>query len=137
MVIFLEEIAWDESLRVGDEMIDDQHRMLISRLNDLSKALDQHQEGALVLKTLDFLSKYTHFHFSEEEKKMTENGYPHYEEHHRLHQEFIDKLGTLEQDFEEDGITRALGESVNTFLWNWLVDHIKQVDTRFGRFLND
>ncbi len=133
----MEKIAWDEGLKVGDEMIDEQHRMLISRLNDLSKALDQHQEGALVLKTLDFLSKYTNFHFSEEEKKMTETKYPHYEEHHRLHQEFIDKLKVLEQDFEEDGITRALGESVNTFLWNWLVDHIKQVDTRFGRFLKE
>jgi hemerythrin len=133
----LEKIEWDESLRVGDDMIDEQHRMLISRLNDLSKALDQHQEGALVLKTLDFLSKYTQFHFSEEEKKMRESGYPHYEKHHSLHQEFIDKLRVLEQDFEEDGITRALGESVNTFLWNWLVDHIKQVDTGFGGFLNE
>ncbi|MGA1873311.1 MAG: hemerythrin, partial [Thermoplasmatota archaeon] len=61
----MERIEWDQSLSVGVELIDEQHRMLISRLDDLSSALQQHQEGALVLKTLDFLSKYTHFHFSE------------------------------------------------------------------------
>jgi hemerythrin len=132
----MERIEWNEDLSVGVEIIDAQHKMLIGRLDDLSKALEQHQEGTLVLKTLDFLSKYTHFHFSEEEKKMRESGYPHYEEHHGLHQEFIDKLKELEQDFDEDGVTRALGESVNTFLWNWLVNHIIEVDTQFGRFLN-
>ena len=129
-------IEWDQSLAVGIELIDEQHKMLISRLDDLSKALEQHQEGAIVLKTMDFLSKYTHFHFSEEEKKMKESGYPHYEEHHRLHQEFIDKLKEMERDFDEDSVTRALGESVNTFLWNWLANHIKEVDTRFGSYLN-
>ncbi|MGA1794073.1 MAG: bacteriohemerythrin [Thermoplasmatota archaeon] len=132
----MDRIEWDQSLSVGVGLIDEQHRMLISRLDDLSKALEQHQEGALVLKTLDFLSKYTHFHFSEEENKMKESGYPHFEEHHRLHQEFIDKLKEMERDFDEDGITRALGESVNTFLWNWLVNHIREVDTRFGKYLN-
>ncbi|MGA1865966.1 MAG: bacteriohemerythrin [Thermoplasmatota archaeon] len=132
----MDRIEWDQSLSVGVEIIDAQHRMLIARLDDLSKALEQHREGALILKTLDFLSKYTHFHFDEEEKKMKESAYPHYEEHHRLHLEFIEKLMEMEQDFEEDGVTRALGESVNTFLWNWLVDHIREVDTRFGKFLN-
>jgi len=132
----MEWIKWDQSLSVGVEIIDAQHKMLIARLDDLSKALEQHQEGAIVLKTLDFLSKYTHFHFSEEEKKMKESGYPHYEEHHAMHQEFIDKLREMEQDFDEDGVTRALGESVNTFLWNWLVNHIREVDTKFGRYLN-
>ena len=132
----MEKIEWTEALAVGDEMIDEQHKELIVKLNDLSKALEEHKEGALVMKTLDFLMKYTNFHFSEEEKKMQAAGYPYYEEHHKLHQEFIAKLKELEQDFFEDSVTRELGESVNTFMWNWLVDHIKEVDKNFGRYLD-
>ena len=132
----MDKIEWTDSLAVGDEMIDEQHKELIIKLNDLSKALEDHREGNLVMKTLDFLVKYTNFHFSEEEKKMQASGYPYYEEHHKLHQGFIAKLKELEQDFFEDSVTRELGESVNTFMWNWLVDHIKEVDKNFGRYLD-
>ncbi len=66
---------------------------------------------------------------------MQASHYPQYEEHHELHQGFIAKLKELEQDFLEDSVTRALGESVNTFMWNWLVDHIKKIDQNFGKYL--
>ena len=135
-MFIMDKIEWTESLAVGDDMIDEQHKELITKLNDLSVAVEEHREGALVVKTLSFLSEYTKFHFSEEEKKMQASGYPYYEEHHKLHQDFIGKLKELEQDFYEDSVTRALGEAVNTFMWNWLVDHIKEVDRNFGKYLD-
>ena len=54
--MIMDKIEWTEALAVGDEMIDEQHKELIQKLNDLSKALEEHKEGALVMKTLDFLN---------------------------------------------------------------------------------
>ena len=46
-------------------------------------------------------------------------------------------LRNLEQDFEEEGSTRALAESVGTFLFNWLTTHIRGLDHKFGDFLSE
>ena len=80
-------------------------------------------------------SEYTDFHFTTEEKHMNETKYLGLEYHQTQHEEFKSTLQDLTIDVEEDGATRALAESVNTFLMNWLVTHIKTVDVQFGTFL--
>jgi hemerythrin len=128
-------IAWDDSLSVGIRLIDEQHKMLIQRLQALLHAIETYQSVNEIVKTLDFLIEYTNFHFSTEEKHMNETKYPGLKYHQTQHEEFKATLRNLTVDFEEDGATRALAESVNTFLMNWLVKHIKAVDVQFGTFL--
>jgi hemerythrin len=131
------EIQWSDDLSVGIDLIDEQHQMLIQRLNDVSAAVEAHHGVEKIAKTLDFLVDYTNFHFSTEEKHMTANQYPGLEDHQTGHQELITTLADLEQDFGEEGATQALADSVNTFLWNWLIKHIKGVDVKFGAFLRE
>ena len=128
-------IEWDDDLSVGIPLIDEQHKMLIQRLNSLSYAVDTYQSVNEIVKTLDFLIEYTNFHFSAEEKHMKEMNYPGLRYHITQHEEFKVTLKNLTMDFEEDGATQSLAESVNTFLMNWLVNHIKAVDIKFGSFL--
>jgi hemerythrin len=40
----LAKIEWDDSLSVGIGLIDEQHKMLIRKLSDLSDALDEGRE---------------------------------------------------------------------------------------------
>jgi hemerythrin len=87
--------------------------------------------------TLDFLVEYTLFHFGTEEQSMTDHKYPELDAHKAKHQELTSTLKNLEQDFEEDGATQALATAVNTFMTNWLVQHIREVDLRFGAFLEE
>lgn len=128
-------IEWDDSLSVGIHLIDEQHKMLIQRLQALVHAIATYQSVNEIVKTLDFLIEYTTFHFSTEEKHMKEMNYPEVEYHTTQHEEFKATLRDLTVDFEEEGATRALAESVNTFLMNWLVTHIKAVDLLFGTFV--
>ena len=128
-------IEWDGSLSVGIQLIDEQHKMLIQRLQALVHAIETYQSVNEIVKTLDFLIEYTNFHFSTEEKHMKEMHYPGLEYHSTQHEEFKATLNELTVDFEEDGATRALAEAVNTFLMSWLVTHIKAVDLQFGTFL--
>ena len=90
-----------------------------------------------VNRTLDFMIDYTNFHFTTEEKRMIKEKYPRLEYHKTQHQEFVNTLKHLSDDFLEDGATTSLAESVNVFLFNWLVKHIHGVDRAFGRYLKE
>ena len=89
------------------------------------------------MKTLEFMTDYTDFHFSSEEKHMTEQNYPGLDYQQELHEEFKSTLKHIVEDFEEEGTTREVTISINTFLVNWLKKHIKGVDMEFGEFLKD
>ena len=70
------EIQWDESLSVGFELIDEQHKLLIQRIRDLSDAVNSSRGATEIGKTLGFMIDYTEFHFSTEEKHMYNLDYP-------------------------------------------------------------
>jgi hemerythrin len=131
------EIEWDDSLSIGIKLIDEQHKMLIQRLSELSRAIETNQGEVKTASTLDFMVDYTDFHFSAEEKHMMEHHYPGLEDQKKQHTEFKGYLQQLVQDFEEEGPTKALNTSINVYLLNWLIKHIKGVDLKFGEFLNE
>jgi len=68
---------------------------------------------------------------------MKTHDYPYRKEHMAQHVEFFEMLEKMMDDFKEEGATRALSPSINTFLMNWLEDHINSIDTKFGEFLKE
>jgi hemerythrin-like metal-binding protein len=130
------EIEWDESLSICVEFVDDQHKMLIKKLNDINQAIEQTMGAEKILKTFDFMIDYADFHFSTEEKHMIAHEYPEYQEHKKAHEEFRGMVNSMIEDFKEEGATEGLAKSINTFLMNWLVKHIKGADQKFGSWLD-
>ena len=130
-------IEWDDNLSVGVDLIDEQHKMLIQRIKDLSDAVVSSRGAGQIGKTLGFMIDYTEFHFSTEEKHMNELGYPRFDIHKDQHEEFKSTLNHMVTEFEEDGATAQLSEGVNTYLINWLVKHINSIDSKFGEFLQE
>lgn len=133
----MKKMEWSDNLSIGVELIDEQHKTWIGHLNKVANALETAQGPAVIAMTLDFLSDYTGFHFSTEEKHMTANDYPGLDDHKAKHAELKATLNDLMHDFEEDGATKPLADAVNTFLGNWLIDHIRDVDQAFGAFLDE
>ncbi|MHA2284411.1 MAG: bacteriohemerythrin [Candidatus Thorarchaeota archaeon] len=123
-------VEWNASLSVGIDLIDEQHKLLIQRIN-----VEMREGVREIQKTLGFMIDYTDFHFSTEEQHMDEQDYPAKDIHKKQHDEFKGMLDTLVEDFEEDGASEILSTSINTFLGNWLITHIQKVDTAFGTFL--
>jgi hemerythrin len=128
-------IEWSDSLSIGVELIDEQHKMLIQKLNDLSKALENRQGEVETVKALEFMVDYTDFHFSAEEELMAEQNYPGLEYQKKQHAEFKGHLNQLIEDYREEGPTKELVTSVNVLLINWLIKHIHGVDLKLGEFL--
>lgn len=131
----MSKMQWDGSLSVGVGLIDDQHKMLIQRFNDLAKAVEENQGPVAVASTLSFLTEYANFHFSAEEGLMAVQGYPGLEAQKKEHEEFRTVLRSMDVDFETDGASEFLARQINSFLLTWLTKHIQQVDGRLGKFL--
>ncbi len=131
----MSKIEWDDSLSVGVDQIDDQHKMLIQKLKDLSDAFKMGLEQNKMLKTIDFMIDYTDFHFSEEENLMIEHNYPGLEIQKKQHREFRNTLNHILEDYQDEGPTKALATSINVFMLNWLINHIKGIDVQIGKFL--
>ncbi len=130
-------IEWDNSLSIGVDIIDEQHKMLIQKLKDLSDAFQMGLEQNKMLKTIDFMIDYTDFHFCEEENLMAKHKYPGLEAQKKQHREFQETLSHILEDYQDEGPTKALATSINVFLLNWLINHIKGVDVQIGKFLSD
>lgn len=133
----MRKIEWDESLSIGVPLIDEQHKKWIKLLSDVTAAIDAIQGPQRVAEALDFLLDYTDTHFATEEQAMTDHQYQELVVHRAKHEELKDTLADLEDEFKEDGATHILAESLNTFMANWLVGHIKEVDLKFGAFLRE
>jgi len=128
-------LQWSDDLSIGVELIDQQHKTWIEHYNKLVSAVEAQQGPREIAEVLGFLVDYTAFHFTAEEELMSDNGYPEFDNHRAQHDKLNDTLGNLIEDFREEGATHILADFLQTFLGNWLVDHIRTVDMRFGEYL--
>jgi hemerythrin-like metal-binding protein len=126
-------IDWTDSLSVGIDIIDEQHKVLIKIINDLHEAMKAGQSKSIIKDVLARLIDYTGFHFSTEEKLMDKYGYPEAAGHKKIHKDLVDDVLELQKKLDKSELT--LGVHVLTFLKTWLNDHILKTDMKFGGFL--
>ena len=125
----------DPNLETGYIRIDNQHRELITALNNIIKASQQGKGKEKIFKTVDFLADYTVMHFSTEEQLMEQYNYPHYQLHRSHHDRFKETVGTLTQRLNQEGPTEEMIQLVTTTIGNWLVHHIKKVDFQMATYI--
>lgn len=129
-------IVFDESLYTGNELIDGEHKELISRVNKLVESCEQGTEKMTAIKTLDFLMDYTEYHFTDEEKLQKEVGYDQLDAHHAKHEEFKQSVSELREMLEEEeGPSEAFVSAVNKNITDWLVNHIQKWDKAIADFI--
>lgn len=128
-------IEWRDSLAIGVEVIDNQHKELLLRFDRLLNAC-QAGKGIEELKKLQaFLDEYVHTHFSDEEALQRKNRYPGYESHRAEHIYFIEQLNKLKSETQEEGVSTHHVVETNNMLLKWLLNHISKVDKELGAFL--
>jgi hemerythrin-like metal-binding protein len=123
-------IAWDPSMSTGIEALDNQHKQLISWLNDLLDAMSLGRGRGEVEGLLDKLSGYVAMHFGHEEDCMTKYNCPVAAQNAAAHQTFVVTFAGIREEYERDGATARLVVHVENELMRWLVGHIKGTDTR-------
>jgi len=129
-------INYTPDLDTGVTKIDEQHRELIKRINDVVSIGAASSEKAETDKFLRFLGDYIIEHFSDEEKLQQSSGYPKYEWHKGLHKEYIDNFNSLKEEYAKNGPSITFSMHLNKSIIDWIMKHIRTVDKELGAFIN-
>ena len=76
-------------------------------------------------KALDELIQYAIDHFAYEEEMLRQSGYPLLAPHARVHQHFVDKVGTFKNRFNNGD---DIGQELLDLMEGWLFMHIRRND---------
>ncbi|WP_299183634.1 bacteriohemerythrin [uncultured Neptuniibacter sp.] len=126
----MSEFKWDDGLSVGVESIDNDHKMLLSIISDLSDAIESNHESDVIEKVFLQLEGYVKLHFTREEQLMRECDYPQLEEHIQSHQQFIAKVPEL-RDALINADSIEVARDIYLFLIDWLLNHIVVDDMEY------
>jgi hemerythrin len=124
---------WKESFSVSVVKFDNQHKKLISLINELHTAMSEGKGKEVLGKVFAELIDYTKTHFADEEAEFKKYAYPEYATHRSEHEKLTKEVITYYNDFMA-GKT-SLSIDVLTFLRNWLQKHIMGTDKRYSRYL--
>ena len=132
--IELEIFPWNENFATGIEIIDDQHKRLVSLLNILVGHLAFNADAPTLNTIFDELKDYTVFHFSAEELIWHEYfKNDSWEAWHKdAHGDFIAQVLAIKHRESEESIDEVIAEIVR-FLTHWLALHIIESDKRMAK----
>ena len=128
---------WTEDLSVGVTEIDNQHKELFRRRNDLIDAIAAGRGHDELVRLTSFLETYIVTHFGLEEYYMTRFCYPRRDAHHQEHLDFMREFFEIKHTVQVVGPTNELVGRTGDFIIRWLRDHITIVDKEFGVFLRE
>ncbi|MFW2490480.1 bacteriohemerythrin [Clostridium chromiireducens] len=128
-------LDWDWTLNIGIDNIDNQHKELINRLDQLLISIKEGKGNEEVTKTLDFLEEYVVKHFNEEEEIQTKINYPLFSIQHKQHEEFKSDLKEFRRVFDTQGTSAILALNIQERLADWLKNHITNLDKDLGDFM--
>jgi hemerythrin len=128
-------IQWRDSLSIGVDAIDNQHKELLLRFDRLLVACQAGQGIEELKRLMGFLEEYINTHFNDEEALQRLHRYPEYEAHRGEHIYFIDQIKKLKAETQEEGVSTHHVVEINNMLLKWLLNHISKVDTKLGAFI--
>jgi len=127
-------IVWDEEFSVQVEKIDNQHKKIIDKINELSSIInkmgnvvaekDKEKVGLIV----DFMMGYAKVHFDTEEEYFKEFKYPYTEEHIQEHKKYLEKTEEFKKKFHQG---KKIHDEIDNYLRNWWVNHILIADHKY------
>ncbi|KAB0664209.1 bacteriohemerythrin [Oryzomonas japonica] len=126
-------MEWDSSFATGVSQFDQQHIKLFDMVNELHDAMQQKRSKEAIGSILGRLIEYTASHFGAEEDAFRTSGYHEAAQHKQHHTKLVDQVLDLQRKFNA-GET-LLTQDVIMFLQDWLINHIKGVDRKYGPHL--
>ena len=128
-------LKWVDALSVGVDLIDSQHKQMISFVNELIDSLRDGKAEREIDRAVEFLEDYAYKHFAAEQELMTKFAYPALVTHIRQHDSFRKELGIVKRELEAGVPPGMLLMRVKKSLADWFANHINDIDRSLGRFV--
>ena len=126
-------VEWSDVMSVGHADLDLDHQRLLACINRLWLANSSGNRQVIEF-VLDDLVNYTEFHFQREERLMAAAGFPHYEQHCRIHGLICRRLEEIRWEYFQ-GLHDELRNEILDFLKTWLNKHILEEDMGYRPYL--
>ncbi len=127
-------VAFDDSLRLGVKLMDNDHADLARLINKLAILVARSPSSVEIRLVVEALNRYAIDHFRREEQLLRRYHYPDYPEHREKHLMFrrfmlaVRRVMLDEPSFVD-------GTKLLAFLKNWLVMHIGGSDRDYANYL--
>ena len=126
-------MPWSSEIAVGLSDVDEQHRWLVDRINQLHSELSEDAPCSnAIADVLEELMDYTMNHFIMEEELFERHAYPDIVAHKGQHNKFTSTIMNALTD-HEDG--KNVSHDVLEFLKHWLIEHIMRTDKVYVPFM--
>lgn len=128
--------VWDDQYATGIGAVDEQHRRLVELINQIGEICALESDSRKLKPILEELERYTHYHFSNEERMMKEYALDaaHVAIHHKAHEYFRQQVAMAGGSIADTpGNSMAFLSHFLEYLTNWLVHHILGMDRRMAR----
>jgi len=122
------QVVWDDKLSVGIDSIDNQHKILLNKVNFLIKSILEGKGNDSIINILNFLRNYSEEHFLLEEDIMRKQNHPDFEMHTKAHNTFRQSFEKIIANIDQEGIQTDTLEYIETYLIKWLLNHITEMD---------
>jgi len=121
-------LNWKPEYSVGIESVDTEHREMIELINEVYAKLGTSPKAEEVDACLENIYTAISLHFALEERIMRENAYFEYEEHKEDHEDLLDEIRDLMDEFVAD--TDAGARLLEKRLSDWFGRHFATFDAR-------
>jgi hemerythrin len=129
-------IVWNQQLSVGVASIDDQHKNLVTLLNQLHDGMIAGKGKEVLGDVLKGLAEYTRTHFKFEEDIFARTGYLDAVAHKKEHTELLQSVIEIQKKYNVSGPS-VLTIQVMNFLKDWLTKHIQGTDMRYSKHFKE
>ena len=121
-------LQWKPEFSIGIASIDDEHREMIDLINLIYTELASDADVVQIDECLGDIFSAISMHFALEERMMRACGYEGYAAHKDDHEELLEQIRDLMDDFIDDAEIGAerLGRRLN----DWFADHFSSFDAR-------
>lgn len=125
-------IKWREGYATHVAQFDDEHKRLVTLINDLAEAIRDKRGEEVLQHIFNELAAYVQTHFAHEEEEMARFGYPGLGEQQESHAKLKARVHELQERFARGD--KQVIQELYELLRFWLIDHILEVDQKYGEF---
>lgn len=126
-------LKWKPEFSVGDAAIDHEHELMIQQINALYDQLGSSVDSEAVEAALGEIHADISAHFALEERLMKEANYSEYADHKEDHEELLDQIHELIEDYHRN--PESGQELLSLKLPDWFGRHFATFDARLHKRL--
>ena len=121
-------IEWQSCNETGIELIDEQHRGIVSIINTFYYMMSHGMNNRILYSCIsDTMRNYSRIHFITEEGFLESAGYEKLEQHRELHRKLTHEIDHIEHQAVRTNDAKPLLD----FLKKWWLEHINEQDRQF------